>query len=221
MTINPLFTPAISISVSSAGSVSAGGTIQMSATVAPSNATNQTVSWSVSPSDFAVISQSGLLTARGAGTVTVIATANDGSGVSGSEQVTVNLSSYTPPVYGSTIFTLTYAAGAGGSIIGPAFQTVNQAATGTTVTAVPNAGYQFVSWSDGSTANPRTDADIQSNINIAATFSPSSTSTAPVASPAPASTGTSAIQAEIAQLQAQVVVLLQELLALLQAQSTH
>ena len=46
-------------------------------------------------------------------------------------------------------FTLTYAAGTGGSIEGTSLQTVNYGANGTLVTAVPNVGYHFVDWTDG------------------------------------------------------------------------
>jgi len=67
-----------------------GGSLQMEATVLPSNADNPNVSWSVSPSGLASISTSGVLTAIDNGTVTVTASATDGSGVSGS--TTIDLS---------------------------------------------------------------------------------------------------------------------------------
>jgi len=44
-------------------------------------------------------------------------------------------------------YTLTYTAGAGGTISGTSPQTVNYGTNGTTVTAVPNTGYSFVQWS--------------------------------------------------------------------------
>ncbi len=47
-------------------------------------------------------------------------------------------------------YTLTYTAGAGGTIAGATPQTVEHGADGTVVEAVPNTGYQFVQWSDGS-----------------------------------------------------------------------
>ena len=46
-------------------------------------------------------------------------------------------------------YTLTYTAGANGTIAGTTPQTVNYGANGTLVTAVPNTGYHFVEWSDG------------------------------------------------------------------------
>ena len=48
-------------------------------------------------------------------------------------------------------YTLTYTAGANGTITGATPQTVNHGGNGTAVTAVPNTGYHFVSWSDGVT----------------------------------------------------------------------
>ena len=45
---------------------------------------------------------------------------------------------------GNLTYTLTYNAGAGGSISGTSPQTVNYGASGTPVTAVPNTGYSFV-----------------------------------------------------------------------------
>jgi uncharacterized protein YjdB len=96
--------PVTSITLTGANSATAinsGQTLQMSASVLPANATNQTVTWSASQpaqiiggsgTNVATIDQTGLLTAGDPGTVTVTATANDGSGVSGSEQITVGQS---------------------------------------------------------------------------------------------------------------------------------
>jgi uncharacterized repeat protein (TIGR02543 family) len=68
-------------------------------------------------------------------------------------------------------FTLTYTAGANGSITGISPQTVSYGANGTTVTAVPAANYHFVQWSDGSTVNPRTDTGVTANVSVTASFS--------------------------------------------------
>src|SRR4029077_19487017 len=67
-------------------------------------------------------------------------------------------------------YTLTYTAGANGSISGTSPQTVNHGANGTPVTAVPNTGYHFINWSDASTANPRTDTNVTANVNVTANF---------------------------------------------------
>ncbi|HWT15292.1 MAG TPA: InlB B-repeat-containing protein, partial [Patescibacteria group bacterium] len=67
-------------------------------------------------------------------------------------------------------YTLTYLAGTGGTISGTSPQTVNHGANGTAVTAVADAGYSFVNWSDGSTANPRTDTNVTANVSVTANF---------------------------------------------------
>jgi cell division septation protein DedD len=67
-------------------------------------------------------------------------------------------------------YTLTYTAGANGSINGTSPQTVNCGASGTAVRAVPDAGYRFFNWSDGRTVNPRTDTNVQSDITVTANF---------------------------------------------------
>ena len=66
-----------------------GGTLQMSATVLPSNATNSTYTWSVKNST-ATINSTGLLTAISDGIDTVMATANDGSGIIGMKAITIS-----------------------------------------------------------------------------------------------------------------------------------
>src|SRR5207253_3349619 len=66
--------------------------------------------------------------------------------------------------------TLTYTAGANGSISGTSPQTVNYGADGSPVTAVPDTGYHFVNWSDSSTQNPRTDTNVTGDISVTANF---------------------------------------------------
>ena len=67
-------------------------------------------------------------------------------------------------------YTLTYTAGTNGTILGRSPQTVNQGASGTAVTAVPNVGYHFVSWSDGNLTAVRTDSNVMADITVTATF---------------------------------------------------
>ncbi|MDF1571856.1 MAG: Ig-like domain-containing protein [Bacteroidales bacterium] len=67
-----------------------GGTLQMTATVLPAEATDPSVTWSVDDETIATIDENGLLTAVADGDVTVTATANDGSGVNGSLVVTIS-----------------------------------------------------------------------------------------------------------------------------------
>ncbi|NVO03773.1 MAG: Ig-like domain-containing protein [Bacteroidetes bacterium] len=67
------------------------GTLQMNSAILPVNATNQTVTWSViNGTGTATINGTGLLTAVSNGTVTVRATANDGSGVFGEAIITLS-----------------------------------------------------------------------------------------------------------------------------------
>ena len=67
-------------------------------------------------------------------------------------------------------YTLAYAAGAHSSLGGNTNQTVLSGASGSAVTATATTGYHFVNWSDASTANPRTDANVTQNISVTATF---------------------------------------------------
>ena len=104
--------PVSSISVTGAGGssqiTSDNGTLQLTATVTPTNATNQTVTWSlVNGTGQASISSTGLVTAITSGTVTARATANDGTGIYGTLVITI--SNQTIPVTGITV------TGAGGS----------------------------------------------------------------------------------------------------------
>ena len=82
-----------SITVSGQGGSSSistlNGTLQMLASVLPSNATNSTYTWSVKNPAIGTISSTGLLTALSNGVDTVVATANDGSGVVGFKVITI------------------------------------------------------------------------------------------------------------------------------------
>jgi LPXTG-site transpeptidase (sortase) family protein len=70
----------------------------------------------------------------------------------------------------SNTYTLTYAPGEHGSISGVSPQTVVQGADGSPVTAMPETGYHFVDWSDGSTSNPRTDTNVTADVSVTANF---------------------------------------------------
>ena len=65
-------------------------------------------------------------------------------------------------------YTLTYTAGANGTISGTSPQTVNHGANGTLVTATPNTGYHFTTWSDGVLTAARTDLNVTGNITVTA-----------------------------------------------------
>ena len=63
--------------------VAISDTLQMIAAISPDSASNQDINWTVSNSTIASVSSKGLLIGKAVGTVTVTATANDGSGVKG------------------------------------------------------------------------------------------------------------------------------------------
>lgn len=56
-----------------------GKTAQLTATVNPTNATNQGISWTTSDSTVATVSETGLVTAKKVGTATITATSSDGN----------------------------------------------------------------------------------------------------------------------------------------------
>jgi putative cell wall-binding protein len=103
------------------------------------------------------------------GAITIMGTVS--SGVLADTPFTSNpVSAITNTTYQGTTYTLSYTAGTGGTITGTASQQVVSGASGTSVTAVPNTGYNFVSWSDGVTTATRTDTPTTANINVTATF---------------------------------------------------
>jgi len=92
-------------------------------------------------------------------------------------------------------FTVTYTAGTGGTIIGTASQTINSGSDGMAVTAAPNSGYRFVSWSDASTNASRTDTNITADHTYTASFE-----LIPVSSGGGRTSGGSSVQSRIANL---------------------
>jgi uncharacterized repeat protein (TIGR01451 family) len=67
-------------------------------------------------------------------------------------------------------YTLSYTAGSGGSLTGSTVQVVTVGGSGSPVTAVAAVGHDFVGWSDGVTANPRTDGPVSGPISVTANF---------------------------------------------------
>jgi uncharacterized protein YjdB len=125
--------PVTSVSVSPASaSVSVGGTQQLTATVLPSNATNQTVSWSSSNTSVATVNASGLVTGVATGTATITVTTQDGSRTATSS---ITVTNTTVPVTGVSV--------------SPTSASLNVAATQQlTATVLPsNATNKNVSWS--------------------------------------------------------------------------
>lgn len=91
--------PIQSISITG-GDITDGNPKQLTLTILPADASNKTVLWEVSSTATATISSSGLVTPKINGTVTVTATATDGSGKTG--QLQLNISGITT-VYTQTL----------------------------------------------------------------------------------------------------------------------
>ena len=60
--------------------------------------------------------------------------------------------------------------GAGGRLVGPVNQTVTPSGTGQPVMAVPEVGYTFQKWSDGTVANPHVATEVTENLEVLASF---------------------------------------------------
>lgn|GEM_PF-1681457 len=67
-------------------------------------------------------------------------------------------------------YTVTFLAGAGGTLTGIANQQITHGGDATPVTAVPDPGFAFVRWSDNATANPRTLTRVTSSTTLTAQF---------------------------------------------------
>lgn len=93
-----------SIAISNTNDIADGLAKQLTATVLPNTTTNKAITWSVSDATLATISETGLLTPLKNGSITVIATAKDGSGVS--KQVTFNITGIKEPVILATNITI-------------------------------------------------------------------------------------------------------------------
>ena len=135
----------ITVSASSNTITEQNGTLQMAATVLPENATDKSVTWSVtvedgSATELASIDENGLLTAAETeGAVKVTATANDGSGVTGEMLITIDFAAEPVETYTITVT-------AEGE--GEASANLTEAAEGTQITLSQTAaeGWHFVEW---------------------------------------------------------------------------
>lgn len=77
ITVKSSIVSVTSITLTGSNSVNVGSTIQIVATVSPSNATNKTLTWSSSNTNVAVVNN-GVVTGKSAGRVAITATANNG-----------------------------------------------------------------------------------------------------------------------------------------------
>lgn len=86
-------------------SIAIGGTTQLRATITPTDATNQNVKWSSKQEAVATVSQSGVVTGKTDGVAHIVASAQDGSEVTGEAQITV-----TAPTLGTLTVGVTHGA---------------------------------------------------------------------------------------------------------------
>ena len=102
--------PVTGITVTGAGGATTiatdKGTLQLSAAITPDNATNKTITWSLTnETGQGTINSTGLVTAAANGTVTARATANDGSGVYGTLLLTLSNQDITVPTVNTNAIT--------------------------------------------------------------------------------------------------------------------
>ena len=101
-------------------SIAVGGTVQLRATITPTDATNQNVKWSSKQEAIATVSQSGVVTGKTAGVAHIVVSAQDGSKVTGEAQITV-----TAPTLGTLIVGATHGADGYTVSVTPALESGN------------------------------------------------------------------------------------------------
>ena len=89
VTVIPKTVQVSGIQVQGSASVYVGGSTKLTATITPDGASNKAVTWDSQNKGIATVDQQGNVKALKAGTATITATAQDGSGISGSCVVTV------------------------------------------------------------------------------------------------------------------------------------
>lgn len=88
VTVSPVLCTGVTMSAATA-ELTPGATKQLTATVAPTNATNKSLKWATTNANIATVSGSGLVTAVAPGTCNITATTTDGSNKSATCTVTV------------------------------------------------------------------------------------------------------------------------------------
>jgi uncharacterized protein YjdB len=132
--VPPVAVTGVSVSPTTA-SISAGLTQQLTATIAPANATNQNVTWKSSNTAVATVSAAGLVTAIAAGTATITVTTSDG-GKTATSAITVNASTnftvyfYPPSGWGTGIKIYWWSALPAGVLADGTWPGVNMTAAG-------------------------------------------------------------------------------------------
>lgn len=89
VTVNPVLATSVTLSSSSA-ELTTGETMQLTATVSPSNTTDKSVTWSSTNTAVATVDGDGKVTATGSGQCNIVATTADGSNRIATCQITVS-----------------------------------------------------------------------------------------------------------------------------------
>lgn len=128
-------------------SIAIGGTTQLRATITPTDATNQNVKWSSKQEAVASVSESGVVTGKTAGIAHIVASAQDGSKVTGEAQITV------APTLGTLTVDVTFGADGFSATVTPNVEAGNTRYYRVTeANAVPTITYdQTVTTSDWTT----------------------------------------------------------------------
>ena len=79
------------MTMSGPATIKVGSTEYCSVSITPSNADNKSVTWSSSNTGIATVDSSGRVTGKATGTVTITATAKDGSGIKASKNITIEV----------------------------------------------------------------------------------------------------------------------------------
>jgi uncharacterized protein YjdB len=108
----PVLVTGVTVSPTSQ-TINVGGTVQLVATVAPSNATNQNVTWSTSNASFATVSSTGLVTGVAQGSATITVTTVD-QGKTATSAITVTTTNV--PVTGVTVSPTSQSLNVGGTV---------------------------------------------------------------------------------------------------------
>ncbi|HPS18844.1 MAG TPA: Ig-like domain-containing protein [Bacilli bacterium] len=112
----PILVSAITVESSSSSFIE-GSTYNFTASISPTNADNQEVTWST---NLGSINQTGVYTASAVGEATITATAKDGSGIVGTKTITV--AEQTTPTEGSVVENPTL----NGDVLGPIYSPGSQ-----------------------------------------------------------------------------------------------
>ena len=163
--------PVITFTVGATQSITVGAAITSTVTA---NSGGAIASWSVTtlPAGLSMDAATGVISgtptaAQALTTYTLMATGTLGATSSAIFTLTVTaVYVYVAP----TIYTITYISGAHGSVAGSLSQLISAGGNGTAVAASADVGYEFSSWSDGSTASTRSESSVFATRTLTATF---------------------------------------------------